>query len=102
MGMLPTGSQKSSCASRRADARGRLSLQLGAGVRIDFAVQANFFKSRCCPSHDSPSGPPMDRECELRIPELLPQINAPAQIKPANPLAALGITGIGYLSARFC
>jgi hypothetical protein len=29
-------------------------LQLGAGVRIDFAIQANFFKSRCCPFHDFP------------------------------------------------
>jgi len=27
-------------------------LQLGAGVGVDFAVQANFFKSGCCPLHD--------------------------------------------------
>src|ERR1700751_152476 len=32
-------------------------LQLRASVRVDFAVQANFFKSRCGPFHDSPSGP---------------------------------------------
>ena len=29
-------------------------LQLGAGVGIDFAVQANFFKSRRGPLHDFP------------------------------------------------
>jgi hypothetical protein len=27
----------------------------------------------------------MDRECELRIPELLPQINAPEQNKAGKP-----------------
>ena len=32
----------------------RFCLQLGAGVGVDFAVQANFFKSRCCPFHDFP------------------------------------------------
>ena len=35
----------------------RLGLQFGACVRVDFAVEANFFKSRCCPFHKSPSGP---------------------------------------------
>src|SRR5579863_8645746 len=28
-----------------------LGLQLGAGVGVDFAIQANFFKSGCCPLH---------------------------------------------------
>jgi hypothetical protein len=27
-------------------------LQFSADVRVDFAIQANFFKSRCCPLHD--------------------------------------------------
>ena len=45
----------------------RSRLQLGACVRVDFAVQANFFKSRCCPFHKSPSGPNRDREFKDRI-----------------------------------
>jgi hypothetical protein len=32
----------------------RFGLQLGAGVGADFAVQANFLKSRRCPFHDDP------------------------------------------------
>jgi hypothetical protein len=32
-------------------------LQFGAGVRVDLAVEADFFESRCRPSHDSPTGP---------------------------------------------
>lgn len=32
----------------------RFRLQLGAGVRIDFAIQANFFKSWCSPLHKFP------------------------------------------------
>ncbi len=32
----------------------RCFLQLRASVRVDFAVQANFFKSRCGPSHVFP------------------------------------------------
>ncbi len=34
-----------------------LQLQFGAGVRVDLAVEADFFESRCRPSHDSPTGP---------------------------------------------
>jgi hypothetical protein len=51
-------------AARDAAHRARLgrtkkkALQLGAGVRVDFAVQANFFKGRCGPFHfNSPIGP---------------------------------------------
>src|SRR5580765_4490897 len=40
-------------------------LQLCARVRVDLAVQANFFKSRCGPFHDSPTGPNLDREYSL-------------------------------------
>ncbi len=29
-------------------------LEFGAGVRVDFAIQANFFKCRRCPFHDFP------------------------------------------------
>jgi hypothetical protein len=32
-------------------------LQFGAGVRVDLAIEADFFESRCRPSHDSPTGP---------------------------------------------
>jgi hypothetical protein len=38
----------------RAAAQG---LQFGAGVRVDLAIEADFFESRCRPSHDSPTGP---------------------------------------------
>jgi hypothetical protein len=43
-----SASRKSYCGVREL----QFQLQLGAGVRIDFAIQANFFKCRCGPLHD--------------------------------------------------
>jgi hypothetical protein len=54
-------------------------LQFGVGVRVDLAVEADFFESRCRPSHDSPTGPTMGRECGSSIAEPRLQINAPIQ-----------------------
>jgi hypothetical protein len=34
--------------------RAKKGLEFRAGVGIDFAIQANFFKSWSCPLHDSP------------------------------------------------
>ena len=56
-GTQPSASHKSSCeapALQREAKREALRLQLRAGVRVDFAVQANFFKCRCRPFHDYP------------------------------------------------
>jgi hypothetical protein len=41
-------SQATSGRKKKEDFR----LQLGAGVGVDFAVQANFFKSGRCPLHN--------------------------------------------------
>ena len=49
----PSAWQISSCAVSASE-KWRAELQLGAGVRIDFAVQADFFKCWCFPFHDFP------------------------------------------------
>jgi hypothetical protein len=40
-------------------------LKLRAGVRINFAIQANFLKNRCCPLHDISSTVKSDNRYEL-------------------------------------
>ena len=58
--MQRNASQKSYCDAKLSNVRnfsavprpGRGDLKLRAGVRVDFAVQANFFKSGCGPLHD--------------------------------------------------
>ena len=49
------GKSREASPSRRADAEITTTenLQFGAGVRIDFAIQANFLKGGCCPLHDN-------------------------------------------------
>jgi hypothetical protein len=72
--------------------RGEVSLQLGAGVRIDFAVQANFFKSRRCPSHCFPyrstSGPV---NVNRAYPSSCRNSTLRRRKKPGKPLAAVCI-----------
>ncbi|MGC1648665.1 MAG: hypothetical protein WA741_22840, partial [Candidatus Sulfotelmatobacter sp.] len=48
-----------------------------AGVGVNFAIQANFFKSRSCPFHDFPQStiPRADRELVLRISDPQHEIN---------------------------
>src|SRR5271166_1291939 len=51
----PTASQRSSCDAkpeRQGESGERYRLELRAGVGVNFAVEANFFKSRSCPLHD--------------------------------------------------
>jgi hypothetical protein len=69
---------------------GRFWLQLGAGVRVDFAVQANFFKSRCCPLHDEFPHSIVrraDRERGVSIADRWNEINSPAKNFELQPRA---------------
>src|SRR5208337_2637165 len=72
----PSAWQRSSCAVSASEKR-RAELQLGAGVRIDFAVQANFFKRWCCPFHDFPQSAVQraDRTLAVSIADRLSEIN---------------------------
>jgi hypothetical protein len=55
MGTQPNASRKSSCEARRKTAqKAKRRLERRAGVGIDFAVQADFFKSGCGPFHGFP------------------------------------------------
>ena len=52
-------------------------LQFRAGVGVNFAIQANFFKSRSCPFHNFPQStiPRADRELVFRISDPQHEIN---------------------------
>jgi hypothetical protein len=78
----PAGSHNSPCEagpSKKGRVQGRaFLLQFRAGVGVDFAVQANFFKSRCCPLHDDFSQLSFresNREREISIADPRDEIN---------------------------
>jgi hypothetical protein len=77
----PAGSHNSPCEagpSKKGRVQGRaFLLQFRAGVGVDFAVQANFFKSRSCPLHSVPQYivPRLNRERSASIAHPHPEIN---------------------------